>query len=78
MVQGDPDFPPTSGPGEGQVGTTYPPSTSGTSVEIAVGLHPCGSAARAFAASLLNLKFGCGADGDVPLTHEVVNDIRPE
>ena len=41
LVQGDPDFPPTSGPGEGEVGTTHPPSQGGTSVEIAVGLHPC-------------------------------------
>ena len=29
-----------------------------------------------FAASLLELRFGGGADGDVPSTHEVVNDLR--
>ena len=34
------------------------------------------AAARAFAASLLELRFGGGADGDVPSTHEVVNDLR--
>ena len=31
---------------------------------------------RAFAASLLDLKHGDGADGDVPRTHELVNDFR--
>ena len=34
------------------------------------------AAARAFAASLLELRSGGGADGDVPSTHEVVNDHR--
>ena len=34
------------------------------------------SAARAFAASLLNLRVGGGVDGDVPRTHEVVNEFR--
>ena len=34
------------------------------------------SAARAFAVSLLDLKLGGGADGDVPRTHDKVNDFR--
>ena len=34
------------------------------------------AAARAFAASLLELKHGGGVDGDVPSTHDVVNDFR--
>ena len=34
------------------------------------------AAARAFAASLLELKQGGGVDGDVPSTHDVVNDFR--
>ena len=34
------------------------------------------SAARAFAASLLNLRVGRGADGNVPRTHEVVHEFR--
>ena len=32
--------------------------------------------ARAYAASLLELKHAGGADGDVPPTHEVVNEFR--
>ena len=36
------------------------------------------SAARAFAASLLNLRVGGGADGNVPRTHEVVHEFRHE
>ena len=34
------------------------------------------TAARAFAASLLNLRLGGGADGEVPTTLEVVNEAR--
>ena len=34
LVQVDPDFPPTSGPGEGEVGTTLP-RQGGKSMEIA-------------------------------------------
>ena len=34
------------------------------------------AAARAVAASLLQLRYGSGTDGDVPSTHEVVNDLR--
>ena len=34
------------------------------------------AAARSFAASLLELRHGGGADGDVPSTHDVVNDFR--
>ena len=34
------------------------------------------SAARAFAASLLNLRVGGGVNEDVPRTHEVVNEFR--
>ena len=53
-------------------------TTGGTNVEIAVGLNHCMQRCSAFAASLLNLKFRGGADGDVPLTNEVVNDIHHE
>ena len=34
------------------------------------------SAARAFAASILDLRVGGGADGDVPRSHDVANDFR--
>ena len=34
------------------------------------------TAARAFATSLLNLRLGGGADGEVPTTQEVVNEAR--
>ena len=34
------------------------------------------TAARAFAASLLDLRLGGGVDGDVNNTHEVVNEAR--
>ena len=36
------------------------------------------SAAGAFAASLLNLRVGGGADGNVPRTHQVVHEFRHE
>ena len=36
----------------------------------------CCAAARAFAASLLGLRYGSGSDGDAPTTHVVVNDFR--
>ena len=34
------------------------------------------SAARAFATSILDLRVGGGADGDVPRSHDVANDFR--
>ena len=42
LVQGDSDLPPTSGPCEGEIGIAHPPRQGGTSVDIAVGFHPCG------------------------------------
>ena len=34
------------------------------------------AAARAHAASLLELKHGGGVDGDVPLAHDVISEFR--
>ena len=34
------------------------------------------AAARAYAASLLELKHGGDADGDVPLAHDVISEFR--
>ena len=39
------------------------------------GILAC-AAARAFAASLLDLRLAGGVDGDVPASHEVVNELR--
>ena len=41
LVREDSVLPATSGPREGQIGTAHPPRQGGTSVEIALGLHPC-------------------------------------
>ena len=66
LVQGDSDLPPTFGPRKGEIETAHPPSQGGTSVEIVVGSNLACSDARTFAASLLNLKLGGGADGNAP------------
>ena len=57
--------------GEGQGSDPYHAQTCGTGlvVEVAVALG-C-AAARAFAASLLELRSSAGADGPTPLSHEV-------
>ena len=73
LVRRDQDLPASSGPHQGQSGIAHPPwqgRASGDSSILAC------SAARAFAAYLLSLRLGRGADGDVPRTHEVVNDFR--